>query len=277
MAKVSPRGEDPVKTNGSHSGPRPRAAFTLIELLVVIAIIFILAGLLLPAVHLALEAGHRIACASNLRQIYLANTMYSDDYGFYVAAASDICTTDLKRWHGVRTSQKKPFDGTKGPLAPYLGANGEIRACPSFVDYKSNDPKANTFESGCGAYGYNDRGVGSAAYALGYNAGGVARGMAPKCIRNPSQTVMFCDTAFPQPYGDPQYLIEYSFAEAYYSTEGNVAMPSIHFRHNGRCNVVWCDGHVSAEAMTTQSGDPSDAAFQIGWFGPADNSLFDPN
>ena len=61
------------------SARRKDTPFTLIELLVVIAIIAILAAMLMPALNKARESGRSSSCQSKLKNIALANTMYTGD------------------------------------------------------------------------------------------------------------------------------------------------------------------------------------------------------
>lgn len=262
----------------NYAPARLRTGFTLIELLAVIALMVLLASAMSSTIRIALDRGQRAACANNLRQLFLANEMYALENGSYVPACSDIYGKNLERWHGTRRNTREPFKGASGPLSPYLG-NGRVRECPRQGKFKTS-AAANAFESACGGYGYNAVGVGSRTFLLGMHPSANAEGMAPGMIGNPAKTIMFCDTAFPQPYGNkPKYLIEYSFAEPYFwvispgESSNYRADPSIHFRHRGKANVVWCDGHISAERLET-SAQQHFSDMQIGWFGPPDNSFF---
>jgi prepilin-type processing-associated H-X9-DG protein/prepilin-type N-terminal cleavage/methylation domain-containing protein len=245
------------------------AAFTLMELLVVVAVIGLLAAFGLGALPAALGSAQAAACRSNLRQLAAANLAYAADHGRYVAAAADIAGKNSIRWHGVRSG--KAFDGAKGPLAPYLGGGGAsawVRQCPGFR------PEAEGgFEAACGGYGYNALGVGSEICLPG-NGVKTEFGMRPGALARPAATVMFADAAFLKGSGTKAKLIEYSFAEPPQFAGGGTPWPSIHFRHRGKANVAWCDGHVSAEILDRTDG--RSAGHALGWFGPDDNGLFDP-
>ena len=100
------------KTKRSQSAGLQATAFTLIELLVVIAIIAILAAMLLPALGSAKEAGKRIACVNDLRQLSLSARLYVDDnQGIYPPRS------ETNRWPNV--------------FYDYYGKNVKMLVCPT--------------------------------------------------------------------------------------------------------------------------------------------------
>ncbi len=259
--------------------------FTMIELLVVMSIIAMLLAVLLPGISRAREQSRSGVCRSNIRQIALANDLYSQESGGmycpgarnYVIAP-DPLDPNLHRWHGERDSTGSPFDPSRGPLSDYLGPDGTIRNCPTFPADQIAET-SDAFEIGNGGFGYNNAYVGVQSVGIGpedYKVVTDQSGAYASKIRRPARCIMFTDSAFAN-----KGIIEYSFCEPrFHPGFGTRADPSIHFRHNKTANVAWCDGHVSGETRTfTWSsgfyrGDPD--RLDIGWFGRADdNRLFD--
>ena len=134
-----------------------------------------------------------------------------------------------------------------------------------------------TFEQGTGGYGYNEI----------YIGGTPANPFVPERIANvpqPARTIMFSDTGLARATGFRN--IPFCEPYQYVSTSGRLAGPlsgSVHFRQaNGKANVAWCDGHVTAELpsqldrINYYGGD--EQKWMLGWFGPSqENGYWNPN
>jgi len=263
-------------------------AFTLIELLVVISIIAILTAILMPALGAARSGSRALACKSNLRQLLIANIGYAtENDGFYVPAASDMWdNAGLHRWHGQRDALDEPFDSLRGPLIGYL-ADGRVKECPLKMEFVKRQDWNTNFEQGGGGYGYNMTYIGSRtsqSTAGSIQAWKDSYAMTARMteIAASARTLMFADTAMAN---DGKSLIEYSFAEPPFTVCNGRPVtdfymsPSIHFRHSGRANAGWADGHVEPRQSAGSGGknayDVNPADLNLGWFDPLDNTLFD--
>jgi prepilin-type N-terminal cleavage/methylation domain-containing protein/prepilin-type processing-associated H-X9-DG protein len=113
-----------------------RGGFTLIELLVVVAIIALLISILLPTLGAARQRAKRVKCATNLRQIGTAWTMYFDQECNGTFPPS---TGNFQWFYGGKQDAFHEPDSVLPyrPVNPYIGGDlygdqvAEVFHCPS--------------------------------------------------------------------------------------------------------------------------------------------------
>jgi len=213
-------------------GARLSKGFTLIELLVVVAIIAALAAILFPAFLTAKSAALRASCASNLKQLGSALAAYADDNGgklvsFNAFSANIESTTfSFEDWRG-------------GALYRYCKSKN-INRCPA---------DARKFASGQTpveyAYSYTINAwiTWRQPHPPDYPSGDEPRTRLPdgfpmNWFRRPSRTVAIVDE------NTDKSLVPQSDWWIILNDQRFVWLDRTAARHNGKCNLLFLDGHV---------------------------------
>ncbi len=108
--------------------------FTLIELLTVISLIALLAGLLFPVFAQVRESARRTSCASNLHQIGLSISLYSQDSDDHYPIGVDSADHGSYLWEPTpdQEAELPTIPLLRDIVNPYLKSNNVWR-CPSDI------------------------------------------------------------------------------------------------------------------------------------------------
>jgi len=210
----------------AYNSPK-RSAFTLVELLVVIGIIAVLIGLLMPMVTLAQRAAGQARCASNLRQWAIALNIYAVQNHDWLP----------RRGQGTSpTATVTNYDDWFNELPPLLGQKmyQDLVTLGQIPMPESNSiwicPQLTGSPNGAGnVFGY--------AMNMALSTRNAPQPDRMESIGSASTMVFMTD-------GPAGYCSTVPFASSSTAPAPYNPVP----RHNGKVNVSFLDGHVSAFA-----------------------------
>jgi prepilin-type N-terminal cleavage/methylation domain-containing protein/prepilin-type processing-associated H-X9-DG protein len=230
-----------VQKSISSSRLETHSAFTLIELLVVIVIMAILVALLFPMQRKIIEGARTSQCAANLRTVGGALMTYGSDHDGLLPPTAGCLKAEWVQSGWAEFLQDGGYMDGAAAFCPLIGpkvARG--------VDIRSKNPDVPSYSLGHFTYGLRSDHPGKVPEPYntwngswtGYSWDGEASAPIQLIrIARPSASILVTDS-YSNGYPVPTSSYRYDEESAVWS--------GADFRHNGRLNAVFADGHVGS-------------------------------
>lgn len=230
--------------------PDGASGFTLVELLVVIAIIGILSAFLLSALSLAKGRARQIQCVGNLHQLGVALNVFVEDKHKYLSRWQLASDEDSEGWGG---QLERAGFGIANPEPDYRQRG--VWKCPSVRWHEPGIIMAYYAYNGLGVC-KNERDPNplglSNKYIHRHSSVGQYIPVTESEVATPSDMMAISDSFT----GSGMQMRESWFMTNAYYAKTYPAMK----RHQGKANVVFCDGHVESPTLQFLFQNTSDEA-----------------
>jgi len=271
----------PTESSGAGRGGHLRRGLTLLETLVAISIATMLLGLLLPMLGSVRDEARSATCQGHLRHLGSATTAYTTVHrGRFPPAIVHFVSNGSLVTHAWDFRHGPGGEVRPGALRGFTDHPELVQQCPCCLEHSTfgNDPAT--------GYNYNTTYIGDEGRLPTIDVDGrliegwenARRGVPISRHRRPSTTAILGDGGWAGGANKfmraPSNEIEFDWGTVYAGGQA--------YRHAGRTNVAWLDGHLSSEPDAHPGPRPDTAlardvlAHPANGFLSGDDAAYDP-